>query len=80
MGTTNTIFNTFEPITLPTTISVFFFKTAATVAASSGKLVPIATIVNPIISSEIFKIFAIFSALTTAYFDPRIKERSPITR
>ena len=65
---------------LPIIKSAFPFLADCILAASSGKLVPIATIVNPIISSEIFKIFAIFSALTTAYFDPRIKERSPITR
>ena len=46
------IFNTLEPITFPTTMSVFFFMIALIVAANSGKLVPIATIVNPIIKCK----------------------------
>ena len=48
IGTTNVIFKTFEPITFPTTMSVFFLITALIVAANSGKLVPIAMMVNPI--------------------------------
>ena len=56
------MFKTFDPITFPTTKSVFFFKTALIVAANSGRLVPIAIIVNPIINSEIFSKIAIFSA------------------
>ena len=62
IGTTNVIFKTFEPITFPTTMSVFFFITALIVAANSGKLVPIAMMVNPIINSDMFNYIAIFSA------------------
>ena len=72
------ILRTLDPITFPTTISVFFLITALTVAASSGRLVPIAIMVNPITNSEIFNIKAIFSANITAYLDPRIKDKSPI--
>ena len=64
-------------MTFPTTISVFLLITALIVAASSGKLVPIAIIVNPIINSEIFNIRAIFSAKITAYLEPKIKDTSP---
>ena len=80
MGTTRVIFNTFDPMTFPTTISVFFFSTALIVAASSGKLVPIAIIVSPIISSEIFNNIAMFSAYMTAYLDPKTKEIRPTAR
>ena len=62
IGTTNVIFKTFEPITFPTTMSVFFLITALIVAANSGKLVPIAMMVNPIINSDMFNYIAIFSA------------------
>ena len=50
IGTTSAIFITFEPITFPITISFLFLIIADIVAASSGKLVPIAMIVNPIIT------------------------------
>ena len=42
-----------DHITLPTHISYFFFRIAATVAAISGKLVPAATIVAHIAHSDI---------------------------
>ena len=42
----------FEPIILPMASSSWFFKTLVIEAASSGRLVPKATIVKPIISVE----------------------------
>ena len=74
------IFKTFEPITFPTTISVFFFSKALIVAANSGKLVPIAIIVKPIINSEIFSNIAIFSAYITAYLDPKTSASKPVIK
>jgi len=43
-------FAMFEPMTLPTAISPFF--AAANEPASSGRLVPMETMVRPMISSE----------------------------
>ena len=71
---------TFEPITLPTTISFFLFKIAEIVAASSGKLVPIAIIVRPIISSDTFRMRAISFACKTAYRDPSMRHNNPINK
>ena len=73
IGTTKVMLSTLDPITLPTTISVFFLIIALIVAANSGKLVPIAIIVKPITSSDIFSKIAIFSAYITAKFEPTIK-------
>jgi len=56
----------FEPTTLAVTISLAPFKTAAIDEASSGKEVPMATIVTPIIKGEIFKARPIFSAFSTS--------------
>ena len=42
----------FEPIMFPMEISSSFLNTATNVVTTSGKLVPIATIVRPIILSE----------------------------
>ncbi len=42
----------FEPIIFPMEISSSFLNTATNVVTTSGKLVPIATIVRPIILSE----------------------------
>jgi hypothetical protein len=50
IGTTKAMFITFEPITFPMTMSFLFLIIADIVAASSGKLVPIAMIVSPIIT------------------------------
>ena len=51
-----------------------------TAAANSGKLVPIAIIVKPIINSEIFSNIAIFSAYITAYLDPKISASKPVIK
>ena len=67
-------------MTFPITISALFLIIALMVAANSGKLVPIATIVRPIINSEIPKISAILSAFTTAYLEPKISAARPRER
>jgi len=48
-----------EPTTFPIAISEFFLYAAIAEAANSGKLVPIATIVNQITLSEIPQLLAI---------------------
>ena len=80
IGTTKAIFITFEPITFPITISFLFLVIADMVAANSGKLVPIAMIVNPIINWGTFNNIAIDSACMTAKWDPPIKAIKPIAR
>lgn len=45
---THKMLKIFEPIIFPIDISISFFIAAATDAANSGRLVPSATIVNPI--------------------------------
>ena len=59
---TNTKFRTLDPMIFPTTIWCLPFLSAATVAANSGKLVPKAIIVRPIISSDIPNNIAVLSA------------------
>ena len=49
---TKNILAIFEPITFPTAISLWPIRAAETVPANSGKLVPIATTLNPITISE----------------------------
>ena len=46
------ILKIFDPIIFPIEISNSFLNTATNVVTTSGRLVPIATIVNPIIRSE----------------------------
>ena len=50
--TTAKILKIFDPIIFPTEISNYFLNTATCVVTTSARLVPIATIVNPIIRSE----------------------------
>ena len=52
MPITAKILKMFEPIIFPTEISNSFLNTATNVVTISGKLVPMATIVKPIILSE----------------------------
>jgi len=76
------IFAIFEPTAFAETISVLSFKTAATEEASSGKEVPIATIVTPIMKGEILKARPIFSALSTnqsADLISKVKEKRKIS-
>ena len=52
IASTQTVLNKFDPIMLPTTISVCFFRALLIETASSGKLVPKATIVSPTTKSD----------------------------
>jgi hypothetical protein len=63
-----------EPIAVETTTSVAPLKVAAIETAASGKEVPIATIVTPIIKGDIFKARPIFSALSTNQSAPFINK------
>ena len=54
----NNRLNIFDPIIFPIAISLSPFIAAITLVTNSGKLVPIATIVNPIIFSLIFNCVA----------------------
>ena len=62
---TNPMLNKFEPKIFPNTISGFRIFAADTVPATSGKLVPIAIIVDPITNEETPNIDAISTALST---------------
>jgi len=66
----------FEPITFPTAISAFPRRAAIKEVTISGVLVPIATIVRPIIASESHAIFARSTAPVTSIL-PQIN-RTPI--
>ena len=56
---------------MPTARLVCFFKAATTPAESSGKDVPNATRVKPIVDSDIPKEYANFSDPIIKYFDPK---------
>ncbi len=62
---TKKILKILEPTTLPIAISTFFFLTATIEVASSGREVPIETMVNPITRSDNPKDCAIEVALVT---------------
>lgn len=64
------IFIMFEPTTFHTAISAFHLLAAMTDVASSGILVPIATIVSPIIDSDNPNNLAISTAPSTRIFHP----------
>ena len=68
-----------EPIILPITIWFLPLKIADSVAASSGRLVPRAKIVKPIITSEIPIETASFSAYITVKLEPTINKTNPKT-
>ena len=58
--------NTLDPTTFPTAMSSSFFLAAVTEVTSSGRLVPIATMVRPIRFSDSPKAAAtVFAPLTT---------------
>ena len=69
----------FEPTTLATAMSFSPFLAATIEVTSSGKLVPIATIVNPIIKESTLKNSAICFALSTTTLPPPIIPARPIT-
>ena len=62
----------------PIAISVFFLRAATTEVASSGRDVPMATMVNPIIVSLRPKLLAIILALSTLHFPPKNNAANPI--
>ncbi len=64
------IFIILEPTTFQTAISGFHLRAAIIEVASSGALVPIATIVRPMIACESQKLLAITTAPSTSNFPP----------
>lgn len=68
---THKILNISDQITFHTHISYLFLIMAITVAATSGKLVPAATIVAPIAHSETPKYWAIKIAATTIWSEAK---------
>ena len=74
---TNKMLKMFEPTMLPTAISGCFFKAATMQVTNSGRLVPIATTVSPIILSEMFNICAISIAELTVKLLPQISPAIP---
>ncbi len=67
---TKNILKIFDPTTFPIARSTLFFKAAEIDVASSGREVPIDTIVRPIILSEIPIYFAKLTANITMTFPP----------
>ena len=70
----------FEPITLPALISTLPEIALLMLTASSGRLVPIATTVKPIIKLDTFNFFATALAPLTKKSAPLIKRIMPIIR
>lgn len=68
----------FAPIIFPTDKEDSFFRIAVTVVTSSGKDVPIATIVTEIIASLICRISAILQAECTSNSEPATIHTAPI--
>lgn len=60
----------FDPMTLLSAMSLFHFLAAMIDVASSGALVPTATIVSPIIVSDSQKLVATVTAPSTRSFPP----------
>ena len=73
------ILKMFDPIMLPTAMSLFFFTAATTDVASSGKEVPAATIVNPISFSLTPSAVAMSTADVTTNLPPMINPARPTT-
>ncbi len=66
----------FEPIIFSIAISLFSFIAAVTLVTSSRRLVPINTIVSPIIISDMWNFFAIPLAPSTNKSAPTINSIS----
>ena len=66
-----------EPSTLPIAIPEFPQILARIDTINSGILVPIATIVSPIIASEIQNFLAIDTAPSTSTFHPNVSKINP---
>ena len=75
IGKTTTIFKKLDPSTFPITIRDLSCLIAATVAASSGRLVPTAMMLSPIITSDNPKLIAIDSAPVTVSSEPTISTK-----
>jgi hypothetical protein len=71
------VLNILEPTTAPTAISVCFLNAAMRLTASSGKDVPIATIVTQIKASGKPKFEAIETALSTIIFHQPMSQIKP---
>ncbi len=69
-------FTIFEPRTLPMAISAFPDMLAKIETINSGILVPIATIVKPIIACDIQNFFATDTEPSTRTFAPKVRSRS----
>ena len=67
------------PTTYPIAMSDFFLKAATRDVASSGREVPTATIVTPIIRSDIPAIVAIPTAPSTKILPPPTRPQRPRT-
>ena len=73
----NSTLKTLLPTTLPTAMSVLPLRTAPTETATSGELVPNATIVRPTTRGEMPSESAILEAPRTSDSAPAIKPASP---
>lgn len=72
------ILNILLHTTFPIAISLCFLKAATMEVASSGRLVPMATTVNPITASDSHRFFASSTAPSTINFHPSTSHTSPI--
>lgn len=70
-------FMIFDPTIFPTAISDFPLLAATIEVVSSGALVPIATIVSPMIASDIWNFFARDTAPSTRTFHPKASKTRP---
>ena len=77
---TRTMLKIFDPIIFPRAISWLFFNALINDAASSGRLVPRAIIVNPITSSDIPSNSAIVWELLTVNSAPSRRTIRPIKK
>ena len=78
--TTNIRLKIFEPTTLLTASSLLCARDAVTLTAVSGRDVPIATIVSPMIMDGTFSLCAILELPSTKKSAPFIRNTNPITR
>ena len=71
------IFRILLPTTFPMVIPAFLFIAAVILTAASGMLVPIATMVNPMINCGIPSFFAILAAPSTNQSAPFTRNKKP---
>ena len=74
---TNRILNIFEPTIAPTAISAWPLSALVTDAANSGRLVPTATMVSPMTSSDTPNERAMLEAAQTKRRDEAMSNKSP---